>query len=185
MRSRGFTLVEILVVIVIIMVMVSIAVLSINVAGHDTPLDQESRRLVGLVNLLHDRALLEGHDYGLWIEPHAYQFLVYDDRLNRWEPDPADPQTRRRELPKGLRFRLDLDGQRVVLKAPDPQAAGDAPPSPQIAIEASGEGTPFVLTLVRDATGRTRVIRGNALGHTRIVRPGEAASAASLADAAP
>ncbi len=178
MRSKGFTLVEILVVMVIIAVMVSLAVLSIDVAGGDTPLDQESRRIVGLVNLLHDRALLEGHDFGPLIEPRAYRFLVYDDRLNTWQPYDADPQFRPRRLPRGLSFRLELDGHLVVLKAPDSRLASDAaPPAPQIAIAASGAGTPFHLTLVRDSTGATRIIRGDSLGRTTIVTASAAASA--------
>ncbi|HUY84881.1 MAG TPA: type II secretion system minor pseudopilin GspH [Steroidobacteraceae bacterium] len=178
MRSRGFTLIEILVVIVIIAVMLSLAVLSIDVGGNDTPLDQESRRIVGLVNLLHDRALLEGHDFGLLIEPSAYRFLIYDDRLNAWQPYDADRQFRPRRLPEGLSFRLELDGHLVVLKAPDSRFASDAaPPAPQIAIAASGEGTPFHLTLVRDSTGATRIIRGDALGRTKIVKAPAAASA--------
>ena len=67
MRSKGFTLVEILVVVVIMAIVISLAVLSIGVTGRDSQLDEESRRIEGLLGLLHERALLEGRDFGLRI----------------------------------------------------------------------------------------------------------------------
>ena len=39
-----------------------------------------------------------------------------------------------------------------------------APPAPQIAIAASGEGTPFRLTLLRDGTAAKASVDGDALG---------------------
>jgi prepilin-type N-terminal cleavage/methylation domain-containing protein len=106
MRSKGFTLIEILVVLLIITVVVSLTVLTVNSTGRDSQLDEESRRIVGLVGLLHERALLEGRDFGLRIEP----------------------------------------------------------PRPQVAIAASGEGTPFRLILLREATQAKAVVDGDALG---------------------
>ena len=76
MRSKGFTLVEILVVVVIMAIVISLAVLTIGVTGRDSQLDEESRRIEGLLGLLHERALLEGRDFGLRIEPSAYEFVV-------------------------------------------------------------------------------------------------------------
>jgi general secretion pathway protein H len=167
MRQRGFTLVEILVVVVIMAIVISIAVLSINVTGRDSGLDEESRRIVGLIDLLHDRALLEGRDFGLLIEPRAYEFLGYDNLQDRWQPLDADGEFRRRELPAGIGLRLELDGRPIVLVPPDPNRPADAaPPTPQIAITASGEGTPFRLTLVRDASGASAVVSGDAFGRT-------------------
>ncbi|MDE2305609.1 MAG: type II secretion system minor pseudopilin GspH [Gammaproteobacteria bacterium] len=169
MRSRGFTLIEILVVLVIMAVVISIAVLSINVAGRDTQLDQESRRIVGLLDLLHQKALLEGRDFGLLVEPRGYRFLVYDTLREQWMPFDQDPQFRPRSLPAGLGFRLELDGRQIVLKTPDPKLRGDvAPAPPQIAIAASGEGTPFRLTIERDSSGATAVMSGDAFGDTRL-----------------
>ena len=48
MRSKGFTLVEILVVVVIMAVVISLTVLSVNATGRDSQLDEESRRIEGL-----------------------------------------------------------------------------------------------------------------------------------------
>src|SRR5476651_2228987 len=109
MRSKGFTLVEILVVIVIMAVVISLAVLSVGVTGRDSQLDEESRRIEGLVGLLHERALLEGRDFGLRVEPKAYEFVVYVHARDRWERMNQDQEFRHRELPKGVTFQLELD----------------------------------------------------------------------------
>ena len=165
MRSKGFTLVEILVVVVIMAVVISLAILSVGVTGRDSQLDEETRRVEGLVGLLHERALLEGRDFGLRIEPTAYEFVVYDPDRDRWLTLDQEQEFRHRDLPKGLSFQLQLDSQTVVLKAIDRQLSADAvPPTPQVAIAASGEGTPFRLTLSRDATRAKASVAGDAMG---------------------
>jgi len=165
MRNKGFTLIEILVVVLIIAVVVSLTVLSVNATGRDSQLDVESRRIEGLMGLLHERALLEGRDFGLRIEPTAYEFVVYDPRRNRWMMLDQEREYRHRELPKGVSFQLELDSQVVVLKPIDRNFNSDAaPPAPQVAIAASGDGTPFRLTLQRDATQAKAAVDGDALG---------------------
>jgi general secretion pathway protein H len=165
MRNKGFTLVEILVVVVIMAVVISLTVLSVNSTGRDSQLDEESRRIEGLVGLLHERALLEGRDFGMRIEPTAYEFVMYDTRIDRWMPFDQEHEFRKRDLPKGVSFQLMLDSQIVVIKAVDHNLSSDqAPPAPQVAIAASGEGTPFRLTLLRDATHAQASVDGDALG---------------------
>jgi general secretion pathway protein H len=163
-RSKGFTLIEILVVVVIMAVVISLAVLSLGVTGRDSQLDEESRRIQGLIGLLHERALLEGRDFGMNIEPSGYEFLVYVPAHDRWEKMKQDQQFRHRELPKGLSFQLELDSQTVVLKPVDKDLTTDHLPTPQIAIAASGEGTPFRLTLQRAQTNAKASVAGDALG---------------------
>ena len=171
MRSKGFTLVEILVVVVIMVIVVSFAILAIGTSGRDTQLDEETRRIEGLIGLLHERALLEGRDFGLRIEPSAYEFVVYDPKRDRWMPFDQEHEFRRRELPKGVRFQLKLDSQIVVIKAIDRNLSTDqAPPAPQVAIAASGEGTPFRLTLLRDGTTAKASVNGDSLGKLSHVR---------------
>jgi general secretion pathway protein H len=164
MRSKGFTLVEILVVVVIMAIVISLAVLSIGTTGRDTQLDEESRRIEGLVGLLHERALLEGRDFGMRIEPAAYEFVVYDSRRDRWMALDQEHEFRRRDLPKGVSFQLELDSQIVVIKPKDRNLTSDTAPAPQLAIAASGEGTPFRLTLLRDGTASRASVDGDALG---------------------
>jgi general secretion pathway protein H len=163
--SRGFTLVEILVVVVIMAIVISAAILSVGTTGRDSQLDEESRRIEGLVGLLHERALLEGRDFGLRVEPTAYEFVVYDSRQDRWRTFDQEHEFRHRDLPKGLSFQLELDSRLVVIKPIDRALSNDAaPPAPQLAIAASGEGTPFRLTLLRDGTASKASVDGDALG---------------------
>ena len=164
MRSKGFTLVEILVVVVIMAVVISITALSVSATGRDSQLDEESRRIEGLVGLLHERAVLEGRDFGLRIEPAAYEFVVYDQRRDRWLMLDQEREFRHRELPKGITFQLQLDSQTVVIKPVDKNLSNGDPPNPQVAIAASGEGTPFRLILLRDATQAKATVDGDALG---------------------
>lgn len=167
-------------VIVIIAIMVSLAVLSIGVTGRDSQLDEESRRIAGLVDLLHDKALLEGRDFGLRLEPTAYEFVVYDPRRDRWLPLDQDQEFRHRNLPKGISFQLELDSQVVVIKPIDRSLATDQPPPPpQVAIAASGEGTPFRLTLLRDGTAAKASVDGDALGKITRVGSGQAENVGS------
>jgi general secretion pathway protein H len=163
-RTKGFTLVEILVVVVIMAVVISLAVLSIGVTGRDSQLDEETRRIEGLLGLLHERALLEGRDFGLRIEPSAYEFVVYEPARDRWLRMDQEHEFRHRDLPKGVSFQLQLDSQTVVLKPIDSKLSSTQLPTPQVAIAASGEGTPFRLTLLRDQTNAKASVDGDALG---------------------
>jgi general secretion pathway protein H len=165
MRTKGFTLVEILVVVVIMAIVISLAILSVHTTGRDAQLDEESRRIEGLMGLLHERALLEGRDFGLRIEPASYEFVIYDTRRDRWVSFDNEHEFRHRNLPKGVSFQLKLDSQVVVIKPIDRNLATDAAaPGPQLAIAASGEGTPFRLTLMRDGTTAKASVDGDALG---------------------
>ncbi len=166
LRNRGFTLVEILVVVVIMAIVVSLAVLSMGVTGRDSQLDEETRRIEGLIDILHERAILEGRDFGLRIEPGAYEFTVYEPNRDRWLTMNDEGEFRRRTLPRGVTFLLELDSVAVVLKPVDTNLNDGAPPAPQVAIAASGEGTPFRLTLVREATQARASVDGDAFGKT-------------------
>jgi general secretion pathway protein H len=163
-RIRGFTLIEILVVVVIMAIVISLAVLSISVTGRDTQIDQESQRIAGLIDMLHERALIEGHDFGLRLEPTAYQFVTYDTRRGLWVLLDQEREFRRRNLPPGLIFLLELDAREVVLQPIDPNLSSATPPAPQLAIAASGDSTPVRITLVRDQTKARALISGDSLG---------------------
>jgi general secretion pathway protein H len=170
--SRGFTLVEILVVVVIIATVVSIALLSINVAGDDTELDQERRRIASLIETIQDEAVLQGREFGVEIMTSSYRFVEFDPLARQWSEVPGDDLYRLRRLPEGLEFELYIDDRRIDLKN-DPDRLADAekrrsagvdPYIPHLFVFASGESTVFELHIVRPELDRRLILRGDVLG---------------------
>ena len=153
--AAGFTLLEVLVVVVIIGIIASMAVVSVNVLGGDREMDQETARLAAVLGQAREDAMLQGRDVGLRVDPAGYDFLRYDTRSEQWTVASDDPVLRSRALPPGVELELRLESRSVQLAS---RASGDpqAPPSPQIVVQASGDLVPFEILLRRAGTDEVR-----------------------------
>jgi general secretion pathway protein H len=167
-RYRGFTLIELLVVVVIIGIVLATVSLSLGVLGRDNEVEDQSKRLYGVLTQVREEAELQGRDVGLLIERDGYLFMRYDYGVQQWQVLSNDELLLYHQLPAGLQFRLWLDGREVILKnhqenrasfASSASAASSSsiasPTSasglrPQIAILSSGDILPFELQLARD-----------------------------------
>lgn len=171
--SRGFTLIEILVVVFIVAIMVSVTVISIHALGRDNEIRDETRRLVGLIGAVHEQAEMDGRDFGLRLKEHEYEFLAYDARRDEWQSVADDDLLRARQLPPGLNFRLRLDGREAVLRPPaDPKK----PWPPQIQMQSSGDLSAFELRLEREDSDHEATISGNPNGELEVKEVDESKS---------
>lgn len=155
--TRGFTLVELLVVLVIIGALVGLAVLSTGIAGPSRELRNEAERLSGLIGVLVEEAVLDNSEYGLRLERDRYQVLRYDEQNALWNPVGKAPH----RLPSWAQLSFELEGDALQLAAPRPDdseteqvPSEDAeedksaePALPQLLILSSGELSPFRLEL--------------------------------------
>lgn len=79
-RHNGFTLVELLVVILIIGVILSFTVISVSPNSRDGMLKEESSRLLQLIKLASDEAILQSRSVGVRFQPEGYSFYTYADK---------------------------------------------------------------------------------------------------------
>ena len=174
-KTRGFTLIEILVVIVIIGTIVSVVVLSTGVIPEDQELRTERTRLTALLETVQDEAMMQGREFGLEIMTSAYRFVEFDPLTRSWMEVPYDELYRLRELPEGVEFELYIDDKRVLLTE-DPQDIADMENEsasanvnsqtyvPHLYIFASGEASAFEIRLNRPPTDNEVIMRGDVLG---------------------
>jgi len=132
--SKGFTLLEVMVVMILVGIMTGFALLSIGGGARDR-LVEEARRLAALVELHQQEAILNGETRGIRFDRASYALLSLDDQ-GRWRPPVAATTLVRRQLPEGLTLGLWIEGRPVV---PDPENE-----QPQVLLLASGETTEFV-----------------------------------------
>ncbi len=174
--SRGFSLIEILVVIVIIGIVMSIAILSVTLAGGDSQLREEAQRIVSLVEVARDESLLQGREFGLEFMQNGYRFVEFDPLARQWTEIIGDDTLRQRELPEELELELFIEDRRVVLKN-DPARMSpeneDRPGieqyAPHVLIYSSGDLSPFEIHFVRRVDDSLLAVRGDFAGTLEIV----------------
>ena len=176
-RSHGFSLIELLVVIAIIGVVVSTVVLSLGLISDDRELQTEARRVMSLVRVAQDDAVMQGREFGLEITADAYRFVEYDPFLNLWSELIGDDTLRTRQLPENYEFELFLEGQRVLLdlepaqfEEPEEDVSNDISENyaPHIFIFSSGDMTPFELHILQTENDQVVVLEGSLLGDIKI-----------------
>lgn len=156
-RRAGFTLIEILVVLFIVSIMAGIIVAHLPRMTSTGELDTSARRLVQLLGMAKQEALLEADEYGFKPEHNGYRFYVYDDAAQKWTPLTERPFQERR-LPEGLELTATIEDNRLTL-------ADDKDKSvPPILLLSSGETTPFDLTLSMPSRGASRTLVADGYG---------------------
>jgi general secretion pathway protein H len=171
-RTAGFSLIELLVVIVILAIMASMVLISMGTLRSEDTTEREARRLVALLELVAEEALIQGRDYGVEFFADGYRFLSWDPDTRLWSVVDDEALLRRRELPPELSVVLAIDGREVVVDAEDLRR--NRPQDelvPQVAVFSSGELTPFELFLVTDFVADAWVLRGQVRGDLELIAP--------------
>lgn len=179
----------------------SVAVLSLTIAGDDREVRKEARRLVTLIQLAQDEAMMQGRDFGIEFMTGGYRFVEFDPATGLWGEPLGDDALRRWQLPENYELAVFVEDKRVAL-ANEPGRLGQEDEerrdtrseqyAPHLFIFSSGESTPFELLVTRVSDNVTVGIEGDLLGNVtfiprgaRPVCPLTALRRASDADSAP
>ena len=155
--SRGFSLIEILVVLVIAAIIMSVAVLSLGALGNDRDVEREGQRMLSLLQLAVDEAELQGRDFGIEFIRQGYRFVEYDPLFETWAELGGDEILRPRSLPEGYEMELFLEDRQVELEfeaaETDDKEEEDSPLldkyAPHGLILSSGDISPLDVDIIR------------------------------------
>ena len=172
-------------VLVIIAILTGVAVISLGALGRDPPAKKAADQLAELMDMVSQEAIMRGQEYGLRVEPHAYQFLLYDGHT--WGTPADDSLFAKRDLGDDVSFSLQLEGNPVTL-APDAatdataaaatntasagaDTATPATPTPQVMLLSSGELTPFEITVMGVDKNAPYTIKGTLVDGIQLLTP--------------
>lgn len=139
--SRGFSLLELMVVIVIVAMLFTFVTLSIRNESPEDQIKEEALRFNRLLQLLIEESILKGEDYGIEFSPTEYRFL-YLNEDSQWAPIEKDKLYRLRELPQDMELELAVEQTDIVIAAKEDDSLGSKKIKPQVFILSSGEITP-------------------------------------------
>ena len=151
--QSGFTLLELMVVLVLVGIIFSFAVLSIGGDDLAEAMERETRRLVTLIGMASDEAVLRSEEVAIHFSDDGYTFMVLQG--DGWQAVENDALLKPRTLPAGVMLRLEVEGDPPLLREKDNDDKEDAKEAeerltPQVFILSSGEMTPFAITLEAD-----------------------------------
>lgn len=158
--TAGFTLLELMVVIVIVGIVLSFMTLSTGGDQRAEQLEREAQRIVALLQLASEEAVMRSEQLALRVGETDYEFMILENA--QWTALADDRPLRPRKLPAGIELRLDLQDN------PPPGLSAEDSEQPQIFLLSSGEMTPFVLTLSAPETEQRFSIKASLLGRIEL-----------------
>lgn len=153
-RSRGFTLVEVLVVLVVIGIMAGVVVARFPSFTFDEEFLRESERIRVVMEMLRDEAVITSTEYAFVAEDDTYAFHLYNEFEQSWVEATLAPFAPR-TLPDGIQLYLRVEEQGFSLAQDDEES------EPPVLVLSSGEITPFELRVVRESDRVERVLRSD------------------------
>ena len=159
-RSKGFTLLEVMVVVLIIGIMLTVSTLSIRGDSHAEIMRREADRMVALLDLASQEAMMRSEQLAVRFNDEGYEFMLLQN--GRWILMDNDQSLRPRTFPDDIELRLELEDN------PPPSLVTEESDLPQVYLLSSGEMTPFVVTLFSPGTEQRFVIKGTLLGRLEL-----------------
>lgn len=159
-RTQGFTLLEVMVVVLIIGVMLGVSALKLGSDSHAKLLKQEATRMVALLDLASQEAIMRNEQLAVRFSDDGYEFMLLED--GRWSLLEDDRPLRPREFPDDIELRLELEDN------PPPSLVSEESDLPQVFLLSSGEITPFVVTLYSPGTEQRFHIKAGLLGRLEL-----------------
>jgi general secretion pathway protein H len=156
--TRGFTLIEILVVVVILAVLAGAVSIAVAGVGGERTLTREAERAQALIEFACERAQLGGRDIGISLSQSGYRFSRFEQSV--WLAY-REEILRPRNWPEGFSVALSRDGLPVTL-------AKDFPEKPQLRCYPSGELTAFRLELALPDPDRIYRLDGQGDGQVQL-----------------
>jgi len=158
MRTRGFTLIEILVVVVILGVVIGAVTLAIGSVGGERQLARQAEQVRALFAYACEQAEFSGRDVGISLDMRGFHFSIAAG--NDWIASDAS-ELRARTWLSGTLPTLSRDAQAVAV-------TDKAPEKPQLVCFSSGELTPFRLELALAGVAQHYRIDGQPDGDVRL-----------------
>ncbi|XQW84804.1 type II secretion system minor pseudopilin GspH [Thalassotalea piscium] len=154
-ESRGFTLIEVMIVIVIIGLMVAAVQFSFSGNKPETKLQQESVRFAGVFDLAAQYGLLNNIELGLVVTTNNYEFVGYDG--TQWVALSDIASLALYQLPENMTLTISFDDlspddnsliSRELFESEDEEGFSlenddEKPIVPQVYILSGGDITPF------------------------------------------
>jgi general secretion pathway protein H len=169
--SRGFTLLELMIVVFVIGLVTAGVVISFSGERRDEQLEREAERLDALFGYVREQAELQTRDYGFRISSRGYSFVVFDILANQWRPAEEDDALRERPFPAGIETEVVVEGRRVVLETKKKDIEDFMP---QVMIFANGDISSFEVILQRDeGKDESARIYSDESGNVKLLQPGQ------------
>lgn len=165
-KAKGFTLIEILVVVFVIGIVLTFASLSMN-NSDSRVLEEEAKRLMALMRLGSQQAVLESQELAIVFKDQGYEFEQIAE--NKWLPL-QDDLLRRHQFPEQVEFELEMEGELLLQNAISADDKEKDAQDPRIFLLSSGEMSAFTITL-KNNKEQTLSLVGNESGEIQLQTP--------------